>query len=101
MTTPSRSPRFAPLKDLSCWFECMRGCEGRWPLPEVRYRCPNCSGLLNVHHDMERVKQHGAEQWKAIFEQRAHTTEWPYGSGVWGKRELVCPIVDDDNVLSM
>jgi threonine synthase len=101
MTTPSRSAKIAPLKDLSCWFECMRGCEGRWPLTEVRYRCPTCSGLLTVQHDMERLREHSAERWKAIFEQRAHTTEWPYGSGVWGKRELVCPIVDDDNVVSM
>jgi threonine synthase len=28
-------------------------------------------------------------------------TNWPYGSAVWGKKEMVCPAVDDDNVVSM
>ena len=28
-------------------------------------------------------------------------TNFPYGSGVWGKKELVCPNVDDENVVSM
>jgi threonine synthase len=38
---------------------------------------------------------------KALFEQRTRTNEWPYGSGVWGKKEWVCPQVEDDNVVSM
>jgi threonine synthase len=42
-----------------------------------------------------------ADQWKRRFIERGHTTVWPYGSGVWGKRELVCPIVGDDQVVSM
>ncbi|NNL67858.1 MAG: threonine synthase, partial [Myxococcales bacterium] len=40
-------------------------------------------------------------EWKALFEERAHKTEWPYGSGVWGKKEWVCPEVDNENVVSM
>ena len=28
-------------------------------------------------------------------------TQYPYGSGVWGKKELVCPNIDDENIISM
>lgn len=83
------------------WFECFDGCPGRWPLTEPVYRCPHCGGLLEVRPDMEALKKVPAETWKAAFEERAHTNEWPYASGVWGKRELVCPVVDPDNVVSM
>ncbi len=83
------------------WFECFNGCEGRWPLTEVIYRCPSCDGLLKVQLDMEGLKKVPAEEWKRVFAERAHTNEWPYASGVWGKRELVCPTVEPDNVVSM
>ena len=83
------------------WFECFRGCSGRWPLTKIIYRCPQCEGLLTVQHDMERLKQKSPAAWKLLFRERAHTTDWPFGSGVWGKRELVCPILDDDNIVSM
>ncbi len=86
---------------LSAGFECAHGCEGRWPLHEVIYQCPQCDGLLKVQHDMEQLKKTSASEWKALFVQRSHTTEWPYGSGVWGKRELICPEIQDDNVVSM
>ena len=83
------------------WFECFRGCPGRWPLTEVIYRCPQCEGLLSVQHDTERLRSTSPEQWKERFRERERTTNWPYGSGVWGKRELVCPVVEDDNIVSM
>ena len=83
------------------WFECGAGCSGRWELTDVIYRCPRCDGLLSVQHDMERLAQRSGEEWKALFESREHTTRWPHGSGVWGKQELVCPVVEDDNIVSM
>ena len=93
--TPSRQPKY------DAWFECANGCEGRWELTEIIYRCPHCEGLLSVQHDLERLKKTPPQKWMKIFESRAHSTEWPYGSGVWGKRELVCPIVAEENVVSM
>jgi threonine synthase len=83
------------------WFECFSGCSGRWPLTEVIYSCPFCGGLLTVQHDMDRLRRISAGEWKTRFQEREHTTVWPYGSGVWGKRELVCPSVEDDNIVSM
>ena len=81
------------------WFECDLGCT--YPLTEVIYRCRNCDGLLQVQHDMDVLKQRSADDWKSLFEQRYMRTQYPYGSGVWGKKELVCPIIDDENIISM
>ncbi|MDH3973642.1 MAG: threonine synthase [Deltaproteobacteria bacterium] len=83
------------------WFQCIRGCDERYPLDEVIYQCKNCGGLLEVVHDMEALKKTSANQWKELFEERCSRNSWPYGSGVWGKKELVCPYVSDDNVVSL
>jgi threonine synthase len=83
------------------WFECFRGCHGRWALTEVIYRCPSCGGLLEVEHDRERWRRISPANWMRRFDDRCHTTDWPYGSGVWGKREFVCPVVEDDNIVSV
>ena len=83
------------------WFQCFGGCPGDWPLTEVIYRCPTCGGLLEVRHDHEQLRRTPPAEWKRIFDDRSHTTDWPYGSGVWGKREFVCPVVDEDKIVSM
>jgi threonine synthase len=85
----------------SCWLECIRGCGRRYSIFDVVYRCEDCGGLLDVEHDTAALKDRSAAKWKALFDQRIRTNEWPYGSGVWGKKEWVCPLVDDENVVSM
>jgi threonine synthase len=50
---------------------------------------------------MAALRRRPAESWRNEFDRRFMRTEWPYGSSVWGKKELVCPTVDDDNVVSM
>jgi threonine synthase len=35
------------------------------------------------------------------FDDRYKRTTWPYGSGVWGKKEWVCPEIRNENVVSM
>ncbi len=87
--------------DYNAWFECSEGCAETYSLSDVIYRCKNCDGLLAVKHDMELLKQRSADDWKSLFEQRYMRTQYPYGSGVWGKKELVCPNIDDDNIISM
>jgi threonine synthase len=42
-----------------------------------------------------------AGEWKKLFEDRYKSTEWPYGSGIWGKKEWVLPEISDDNVVSL
>ena len=61
---------------------------------------PNCEtqcrsedgGLLDVVHDMDALKQYGPEYWRALFDSRVGRTSWPYGSGVWSKKEWVLPV---------
>jgi threonine synthase len=82
------------------WFQCIAGCPEQYSLKEVIYRCPRCGNLLEVRHDLQRLRQHPPEYWKRLFDSRFLRNQWPYGSSVWGKREMVCPDVTDDNVVS-
>ena len=49
-------------------------------------------GLLDVVHDMDALRQYGPEYWRALFDSRVGRTSWPYGSGVWSKKEWVLPV---------
>lgn len=82
------------------WFQCIAGCAEQYSLKDVIYRCPRCDSLLEVRHDLDRLRQRPPNDWKALFDKRYLRTQWPYGSGVWGKREWVCPGVADHNVVS-
>ena len=83
------------------WFRCSLGEHGQWSLEEVIYRCPTCGGLLEVSHDLDALRQRSAAVWMRLFDERYKRTAWPYGSGVWGKKEWVAPQLDDDNVVSL
>jgi threonine synthase len=82
------------------WFQSLAQPSERHPLDEVVYT-DRSGGLLQVVHDMDELRKTKAPQWKEIFEARAHKTQWPYGSGVWGKKEWVLPEIDNENVVSM
>lgn len=86
--------------EFRAWFQCINGCSGQYELTEIIYRCPDCGDLLEVQHDMDLLKKRSGDEWKRIFMDRYRTNDWPYGSSVWGKKELVCPNVDNDNVVS-
>ena len=83
------------------WFQCKFGCEGRYPLTEIIYRCAKCNGILEVKHDIESLRKRSGREWIRLFDKRYMRTSYPYGSGVWGKKELVYPNVDDENVVSI
>ncbi|MBA2448601.1 MAG: threonine synthase [Chloroflexi bacterium] len=83
------------------WFRCIDGCPGEIPLTDVVYRCPSCGALLEVAHDLDALRQRSPSGWTRLFDERYKRTTWPYGSGVWGKKEWVAPHVDDDNVVSL
>ena len=45
---------------------------------------------------------HSGAEWKALFEKRYKGNEWPYGSGVWGKKEWILPEIDKEkNIVSL
>jgi len=92
---PSMTPHFRS------WFTCSAGCSGELPINQIIYYCPKCGSLLDVHHDLAALKTRSAQEWKKLFDDRYCRTAYPYGSGVWGKKEMVCPSVADHNVVSM
>ncbi len=85
----------------SARFRCLSGCSGEWPLTQAIYRCPTCDGLLDVVHDINVLRSTRADSWKAIFDARYKRTLWPFGSGVWGKKEWVSPEIPDDVIVSL
>ena len=91
-----------PRKVEKSWFQCIEpGCRARYPINSVIYRCKSCGALLEVQHDLEDLKRRDAHHWIKLFEDRYKSTQWPYGSGVWGKKEWVLPEIDDDNIVSL
>ena len=50
---------------------------------------------------LEKLKHRGPESWMRLFDERNRRTKWPFGSAVWGKKEMVCPNVENDNVVSL
>jgi len=85
----------------SAWFQCIKGCSEKYPLDDVIYQCRNCGALLEVVHDMGELKKKSAREWMDTFDDRIHKNLWPYGSGVWGKKEWICPNIDNENVVSL
>jgi threonine synthase len=82
-------------------FRCIAGCHGEHPLEAPIYRCPTCGDLLEVSHDIGALRDRGPSAWMKLFDDRYKRTIWPYGSSVWGKKEWVCPSIDDENIVSM
>lgn len=74
--------------------------DSKYELDQVVYRSAG-GGLLEVEHDMEALGRYDAAQWRALFDRRAGRTVWPFGSGVWSKKEWVLPHLPDDDVVSM
>ena len=83
------------------WFQCLHCEDERYPLNQIIYECQKCGGLLEVQHDMDALSRKPAHEWRKLFDQRYMRSDFPYGSSVWGKKEMVCPAVDNENVVSM
>ena len=83
------------------YFRCISGCSEKHSIFDVIYTCPTCGSLLEVYHEREPLKKKNAYQWQQLFDSRASTSKWPFGSGVWGMREWVVPSLADENVVSM
>ena len=83
------------------WFQCSEGCDERYELNEIIYNCNNCGGLLEVQHDITQLKLRSPGSWMRLLDDRYGKTKWPFGSSVWGKKEMVCPNVENQNVVSL
>ena len=50
---------------------------------------------------MDALRDRSGPAWMKLFDERYKLNLWPYGSGVWGKREWVMPGLPDDQIVSM
>ena len=99
MNVPENEPYANKAK---AWFQCINEqCKAHYPLNKVIYRCETCGSLLEVQHDMKALARRDAKAWMKLFEDRYKSTQWPYGSGVWGKKEWILPQISDDNIVSL
>ncbi|MFQ5771811.1 MAG: threonine synthase, partial [bacterium] len=71
------------------------------PLSEIIYRCPKCGDLLEVQHDLDRLRSKAQQEWRKLFESRFRQSVGPFASGVWGKKEWVCPEVQNEYIVSI
>jgi threonine synthase len=104
----SAPPHAATQKDESLdsppyasWLQCVRGCDRHYSIYDVAYRCPHCGGLLDVEHDVGALRRRTGREWRRLFDQRARAVELPHASGVWAKKEWVCPQLASENVVSL
>lgn len=86
---------------MNAHFKCFRGCPGEYSIYDVIYTCPTCSGLLEVQHDLDALRQRSGDEWKGLINGRSHSITHPYGSGVWAMKELIAPDLRDENIVSM
>ncbi len=87
------------MSALSCSLACIE-CGASYDIHQVRYLC-DCGGLLEVRHDLDAIRTKTAAEWKTLFESRYRSAEYPFSSGVWGKKEWVLPHIANDQVVSL
>lgn len=84
------------------WFQCINPqCGATYPLNAIVYQCERCQSLLEVQHDVPALSRRSAAAWMKLFEDRYKSNEWPYGSGVWGKKEWILPEIENANIVSL
>src|SRR5882762_296645 len=84
------------------WFQCINPeCGATYPLNRIVYQCERCQSLLEVRHDLEALARRDAKGWMKLFEDRYKSNLWPYGSGVWGKKEWLLPEIANENIVSL
>src|SRR5256886_3191015 len=84
------------------WFQCINPeCGATYPLNRIVYQCERCQSLLEVRHDLKALDRRDAKGWMKLFEDRYKSNLWPYGSGVWGKKEWILPQINHNNIVSL
>jgi threonine synthase len=77
------------LKCIACGYE--------HQIDEPVYVCSRCGGLLDVVHDLERLRPLLSRE---TFDARLREVMPPYNSGVWRFKELVFPSVADEQIVT-
>ncbi|MHC4990296.1 MAG: pyridoxal-phosphate dependent enzyme, partial [Planctomycetota bacterium] len=82
-----------PISRLRC-VECGSELDPR----EIHYRC-TCGGLLEVHHDLERLRAL-VPGLRERFEQRLGARRGVHASGVWRYHELILPDLPAEQIIT-
>ncbi|HRE47816.1 MAG TPA: threonine synthase [Aggregatilineales bacterium] len=82
----------APLSVLRCM-----DCGHTHDLDDPVYVCGKCGGLLDVIHDLERLRPLISRE---LFDERLREVDAPYNSGVWRYKELVFPAAAEDKIVT-
>lgn len=82
------------------WFQSVSDPDERYPLSDIVYRS-SAGALLEVVHDMNALRERSPDEWRTLIDGRVGRSAWPYGSGVWSKKEWVQPHVAPENVVSL
>ncbi|XP_015692686.2 threonine synthase, chloroplastic-like [Oryza brachyantha] len=95
----------APNHNFSAWYAPFPPApngdpDERYSLDEIVYRSSS-GGLLDVRHDMDALARFPGSYWRDLFDSRVGRTTWPFGSGVWSKKEFVLPEIDSDHIVSL
>ncbi|MEP7292404.1 MAG: threonine synthase [Chloroflexota bacterium] len=72
-------------------------CGRQYAIDQVIYTCETCQGLLDVQHDMDRLRRTVTRE---LFDRRLGSLDAPYNSGVWRYKEMIYPDVDDAQIVS-
>ena len=76
------------------------GCDRSFPLDEIRYECDACGNLLEVAHDLERLRRaRRPADWRKLFDGRLHG-DGIHRSGVWRYHEIVLPDLPADRIVT-
>lgn len=81
-----------PLSVLRCI-----DCGHTHDLNDPVYVCAQCGGLLDVEHDLERLRPLISRE---LFDDRLRHLEPPFNSGVWRYKELVFPAAPDEMIVT-
>lgn len=75
-------------------------CDRVYPLAEIRYACDACGDLLEVRHDLDRLKSvRPPDAWKDLFADRM-SEPGVHRSGVWRYHELILPDLPLDAIVT-
>lgn len=85
-------PMPKPLSVLRCI-----NCGHTHALNDPVYTCSVCGGLLDVEHDLERLRPIISRE---LFDSRLGALDQPYNSGVWRYKELVFPDAPEERIVT-
>jgi threonine synthase len=81
-------------------FACI-ACGRTYPMSEIRQGCDACGDLLEVRHDMARLKAMGdGDFFRRRFDGRLVEILSPHRSGVWRYHELILPDLPLEDVVT-